>query len=95
MSDEASQSLGLAFAAVLGPVATGGPGDVWPPSPTIDLTFPLDHLATTMAQAGIANENGGNGKKASPSARMARADTATALDQLRETLDRAGIWREG
>jgi hypothetical protein len=83
---------------------------VWSPAPTMDLTDPLDQLATVMHQAGIVNGNGGNGngkgnghrragstagrQSAGPGSTAAGGDDpAVALAELRETLERAGIWR--
>jgi subtilisin family serine protease len=99
----------MAFGDVIAPP---GPGVVWSPTLTIDLTAPLDQLAMVMHQAGIVTGNGGTGgnghgngkgnghRRAESSAgRQSTASTtgggdpAVALAQLRETLERAGIWR--
>jgi subtilisin family serine protease len=48
----------LAFGDVIAPP---GPGVVWSPASTIDLTAPLDQLAMVMHQAGIVDGNGNNG----------------------------------
>jgi subtilisin family serine protease len=99
----------MAFGDVIAPP---GPGVVWSPAPTMDLTAPLDQLAMVMHQAGIVNGNGGNGngngkgnghrragstagrQSAGPGSTAAGGDDpAVALAQLRETLERAGIWR--
>ena len=89
----------VAFGDVIAPV---GPGVVWSPAATVDLTAPLDQLAAVMRQAGIVNGNGGNGNGNSKASRPGNgraasaargADTTVALAELRETLERAGIWR--
>lgn len=87
----------LAFGDMIAPV---GPGVMWSPAPTVDLTSPLDQLATVMHQARIVNRNGGgngngNGnvktRKRTPGEGGTNADAALA--QLQETLERAGIWK--
>jgi subtilisin family serine protease len=82
----------VAFGDVIAPV---GPGVVWSPAPTVDLTSPLDHLATVMHQAGIVNGNGGKDGNGNGKTTTARAgtDVGVALAQLRETLERTGLWR--
>ena len=91
-------------------IAPPGPGVVWSPTLTIDLTAPLDQLAMVMHQAGIVNGNGGSGhgngkggndhRRAGSSAGRqgagstpAGGDPAVALARLRETMERAGLWR--
>jgi subtilisin family serine protease len=106
----------VAFGDVIAPV---GPGVVWSPAVTVDLTSPLDRLATVMHQAGIVNGNGGNGgnggagnghgtggtahERAGTATRTTAGrrsgakgggDTDAALAQLKETFERAGLWKE-
>lgn len=96
----------VAFRRAVDPSAMWSPlGAMWSPGamssggPTIDLTVPLDQLATVMQQAGIVNGNGGSGNgkgggAAEGNGGSGRSATDAALAQLRETLEQAGIWKE-
>jgi len=57
-------------------IAPPGPGVVWSPAATLDLTAPLDQLAMVMHQAGIVNGKGGNGNGNGKGSGHRRAGTA-------------------